>query len=115
MERCEHKSKNLTLNGEDKVIQVYKYLTDTDVCSSDISLFVFCTVYYVNIFGIGWEFISFLLFAMFSFVTQSKRLLKGLKRKDKRKRLPKEYQIVEMVDSAYIPLREFHIADTMLV
>ena len=121
MQRCEYAptifgnlTKTLGKEDEDVVVSVYRFFTSEDVCVSYVSVFVFCIIFYVNLLGIAWEFITYFLFSVFSCATQSKRLLKGVKKrrsqassrrgrkvkkrthqtKAKRK-LPETYEVVE--------------------
>ena len=75
MERCEYAPTilgNLTTtlgkDEDDVVVTMYRFFTSEDVCVSYVSVFVFCIIFYVNLLGIGWEFITYFLFSVFRYV-----------------------------------------------
>ena len=62
----------LTVSKEDEsnLMQVYRRLTQKSICAIDAATYIVCIVYYMNLIGMVWELVNYLVFWVFKWITK---------------------------------------------
>ena len=57
-------------NDGSHLVTFYRQFTQISICAIDVSVYILCVVYYMNLIGMVWELVNYMVFWTFKWITR---------------------------------------------